>query len=232
MNVPSGGWAAVSSAHGHGVPLDDPCHFRGVNGLLRLACNTCGRQVDPTLCRNGGLDDEGARALGVRLTPSLTQRIETLQSDALAAFGGSVPQRSWGLVPSAGHLIDAIRELAVCIIVTTGTKFIPRIELPEPQAGRAVPLIYEPITLASLPVYAARGVLGIVAAMLANLEPGSRSRHRRRSDPTAAPIMTVVSFLETLSVDARRLLRSWAATWECPAGEALRAAMTAVESFV
>ena len=178
----------------HGVPLDDtcrhcaaeaPCHFRGVNGLLRLACNTCGRQVDPTLCRNGGLDDEGARVLGVRLTPSLTQRIGTLQSDALAAFGGSVPQRSWGLMPSASHLIDAIRELAVCIIVATGTKFIPRIELPEPQAGQAISLIYEPITLASLPVYAARGVLGIVAAMLANLEPGSRSRHR--GDPIRPP---------------------------------------------
>jgi hypothetical protein len=134
-------------------------------------------------------------------------------------------------MPSASHLIDAIRELAVCIIVATGTKFIPRIELPEPQAGQAISLIYEPITLASLPVYAARGVLGIVAAMLANLEPGSRSRHRWRSDP-AAPIMTVMSFVETLSADGRRLLRSWAATWACPAGEALRAAMTAVEGFV
>jgi hypothetical protein len=123
-------------------------------------------------------------------------------------------------VPSASHLIDVIRELAGCIIVATGTKFIPRIELPEPQAGQAVSLIYEAITLASLRVYAARGVLGIVAAMLANLEPGSRSRHPWRSDPTA-PIMTVVSFVETLSVDARRLLRSWAATWAGPAGGAL-----------
>jgi len=224
----------------HGVPLDDtcrhctaeaPCHFRGVNGLLRLACNACGRQVDPRLCRNGRLDDEGARVLGVRLTPSLIQRIGSLQGDALAAFGGSVPHRSWGLVPSAGHLIDAIRELAVCIIVAIGTKFIPRIELPQPQAGQAISLIYEPITLASLPVYAARGVLGLVAAMLANLEPGSRSRHRWRSDP-AVPIMTVMSFVETLSADGRRLLRSWAATRECPAGEALRAAMTAVEGLV
>jgi hypothetical protein len=128
-------------------------------------------------------------------------------------------------------LIDVIRELAVCIIVATRTKFIPRIELPEPQAGQAVSSIYEPITPASLPTYAARGVLGIVAAMLANLEPGSRSRHRWRSDPTA-PIMTVVSFVERLSAEGRRLLQSWAATWECPAGEALRAAMTAVEGFV
>ena len=236
----SGGWAAVCSVPRHGVPLDDtcrhcaaeaPCHFRGVNGLLRLACNTCGRHVDPTLCRNGGLDDEGARVLGVQLTPSFTQRIGNLQGDALAAFGGSVPRRSWGLAPAASHLIDAIRELAACIIVATGTKFIPRIELPEPQPGQAISLIYEPITLASLPVYAARGVLGIVAAMLANLEPGSRSRHRWRSDP-AAPIMTVMSFVETLSADGRRLLRSWAATWERPASEALRATMTAVEGFV
>ena len=69
MNVLSGGWAAVRSAHATGCALDDtcrhcaaeaPCHFRGVNGLLRLACKTRGRQVDPTLCRNGGLDDEGA----------------------------------------------------------------------------------------------------------------------------------------------------------------------------
>jgi hypothetical protein len=54
----------------HGVPLHDtcrhcaaeaPCHFRGIIGLHRLACNTCGRQVDSALCRNGGLDDEGAR---------------------------------------------------------------------------------------------------------------------------------------------------------------------------
>jgi hypothetical protein len=82
-----------------------------------------------------------------------------------------------------------------------------------------------------LPIYAARGVLGIVAAMLANLEPGSRSRHRWRCDPTA-PLMTVVSFVETLSADGRRLLRSWAATRESPAGEALRAAMTAVEGLV
>jgi hypothetical protein len=223
----------------HGVPLDDTCrhcaaaascHFRGVNGLLRLACTMCGRQVDPALCRNGGPDDEGARVLGVRLTPSLTQRIGNLQGDALAAFGGSVPHRSWGLPPASG-LIDAMRELAVCIIVATGTKFIPRIELPEPQTGQAISPTYEPITPASLPIYAARGVLGIVAAMLANLEPGSRSRHRWRSDP-AAPIMTVMSFVETLSADGRRRLRSWAATWECPAGEALRAAMTAVEGFV
>jgi hypothetical protein len=35
-------------------------------------------------------------------------------------------------MPSASHLIDTIRELAVCIIVATETKFIPRIELPEP----------------------------------------------------------------------------------------------------
>jgi hypothetical protein len=121
--------------------------------------------------------------------------------------------------------------LAVCITVATGTKFIPRIELPEPQAGPAVFPVYEPITPAWLPIYAARGVLGIVAAMLANLEPGSRSRHRWRCDPTA-PLMTVVSFVETLSADGRRRLQSWAATWECPAGEALRAAMTAVEGLV
>jgi hypothetical protein len=49
-------------------------------------------------------------------------------------------------------------------------------------------------------MYAARDVLGIVAAMLANLEPGSRSRHQGRSDPTV-PIMTRVSFLERLSTD-------------------------------
>jgi hypothetical protein len=84
----------------------------------------------------------------------------------------------------------------------------PRIEPPEPQAGQAISLIYEPITLAALPVYAARGVLGIVAAMLANLEPGSRSRHRWRCDPTA-PLMTVMSFVETLSADGRRRLQSW-----------------------
>jgi hypothetical protein len=204
----------------HGIPLDDtcrrcaaetPCHFRGVNGLLRLTCNACGRQVDPALYRNDGLDVEGARVFGVRLTPSLTWWIANLQSDALATFGGSFPHRSWGLVPSDNRLIDAMRELAVCIIVVTRTKFIPRIDLSEPQAGQVSPS-YEPITPAALPMYAARGVLGIVAAMLANLEAGGKTRLGGRSDLTTA-IMTVVSFVERLSADGRRLLQYWAATW-------------------
>lgn len=224
----------------HGVPLEDmcrhcvaqaPCHFRGVKGLLRLACNACGRPVDPALCRNGGLDDEGARVFGGRIAADLAQWVTDLQSDALAALGGTVPRRSWGLVRAADCLIDAIRELAVCIIVATRAKFMPRIGLPEPQAGQVVPLVYEPVTPAALPMYAARDVLGIVAAMLANLEAEGRTGHRGRSDLTA-PIMAVASFVERLSADGRRQLQSWAATWECPAGEALRAAMTAVEGFV
>jgi hypothetical protein len=68
----------------------------------------------------------------------------------------------------------------------------------------------------------------MVAAMLANLEPESRSRHRWRSDPTAA-IMTVVSFVERL-MDERDC--SPGPQWQCPACEASRAAMTAVEGFV
>jgi hypothetical protein len=108
----------------HGMPPEDacrhcvtqvPCHFRGVKGLLRLACNACGGPVDPGLCRNGELDDEGARVFGGRIAPGLAQWFTDRQSDALAVFGGAVPRRSWGLVRSADRLIDAIRELAVCI---------------------------------------------------------------------------------------------------------------------
>jgi hypothetical protein len=115
-----------------------------------LACNACGSPIDPALSRNGELDDEGARVFGGRIAPDLAQWVTDLQSDALAAFGGAVPRRSWGLVRSADRLIDAIRELAVCIIVATRTKFIARVELLEPQAGQVAPLAYEPITLASL----------------------------------------------------------------------------------
>jgi hypothetical protein len=224
----------------HGVPLEDmcrhcvpqvPCHFRGVKGLLRLACNACGRPVDPALCRNGESDHEGARVFGGRIAPDLAQWVTDLQRDALAAFGGAVPRRSWGLVRAANCLIDAIRELAVGIIVATRTKFIPRIEPPGQQVGQVVAPVYEPITPASLPIYAACDVLGIVAAMLANLEAEGRTGHRGRSDLTA-PIMTVASFVERLSADGRRQLQSWAATWKGPAGGALRAAMTAVEGFV
>jgi hypothetical protein len=85
-----------------------------------------------------GLDVEGARVFGVRLTPSLTSWIANLRSDVLATFRRSVFDRPWGLVSSANRLSDVMRELAVCIILATGTKSIPRIGLPEPQAGQAV----------------------------------------------------------------------------------------------
>ena len=72
--------------------------------------------VDPTLCRNGGLDDEGASVTLVFSSPPVSPSGSGIsRAMRLRHSAGRFPERSWGLVPAASHLIDAIRELAACI---------------------------------------------------------------------------------------------------------------------
>ena len=223
----------------HRIPLEDTCrrcmaearcHFQWADGLLRLACNACGRLVDPAAHRaRASLDDEGA--FGVRITPPLTQLVANFQSDVQGALAGSAPGGSWGLACSAKSLVAAVGDLARGIIVVTGMKFEPRIELPELKAGQAFLPFYEPVTPAALPQHAAYGVLAVVAGFLGSLEAESGPSCQRRPN-FATALTTAASFIAWLPADGRRLLQSWAATAERPAGEMLRAAIAAVEGVV
>lgn len=221
----------------HQVPLEDTCrrcmaearcHFQCADGFLRLACNTCGRLVDPAVCPERGLEDGGVGAFGVCFTPPLSRLVGDLQSDLQAALAGSRPRRAWGFVRSAKGLLVAVRDLTLCIILATRMTCEPRIELPEPKAGQAFAPVHEPITLAALPQFAAYGVLAIAAAMLRSLEGGSGPRHHWRPDGLTS-IMNASSFVAWLPADERRRLRSWATTWERPAGDALGTVLAMAE---
>ena len=223
----------------HRIPLEDTCrrcmaearcHFHWADGLLRLACDACGRLVDPTAHRaRASLEDEGAGAFGVRITPPLTRLVADLQGDVQGALAGSTPRGSWGLAGSAKSLVAAVGDLALCIIVVTRIKFEPRIELPELKVGQGFSPFYEPVTPAALPQYAAYGVLAVVAGFLESLAAESGPRRQRGPDPATA-LKTASSFVARLPADGRRLLQSWAATAERPAGRALRAVIAAVDS--
>ncbi len=223
----------------HRIPLEDTCRrctaearcrFQWADGLLRLACNACGRLVDPAVHRaRASLDNEGTGAFGVRITPPLTQLVANFQSDVQGALAGSAPGGSWGLAGSATSLVAAVGGLARGIIVVTGIKFEPRIELPELKAGRTFSLFYVPVTPAALPQHAAYGVLAVVAGFLGSLEAESGPRRGQGPNSTTA-LTTASSFMRWLTADGRQLLQSWAAVAERPAGEVLQAAIAAVES--
>ncbi len=221
----------------HKIPLDDTCrrcmaearcHFEGSKGLLRLACDACGRVIDPALCPKSGLDDGAVGAFGVCITPSLTRLLGELQSDLQAALAGSPPKWSWGFVQSANDLTASVRHLTLCMILGTRVKCEPRIDLPEPGPGQVFTPVHEPLTPAALTHYAAYGVLAIAAVMLRSIEAGCRPDHRWA--PDAIRSLDVSSAVIWLPAGQRRVLRSWAAAWECPKGDALRAAIAEMES--
>jgi len=82
--------------------------------------------------------------------------------------------------------------------------------------------------MAALSPNAAFGVVAIVAAVLHSLE-GDRERHRWRPEGAAAAVLDASSFVRWLPASLRRWLSARSATWEFPAGDALRAVIAAIE---
>ena len=210
-------------------PFEDRCHFSCSGGFLKLACNTCRRPEGPEPRRMPSWwDDESAGAFGTRITPSLNQLIGNLQRDLQAALTGARPSRSWGLLLSAKGLVTAVRHVTFCLIMATTVRCEPRIILPVMMPGGVlVPGAPEPITPAALSTRAAHGVLAISAAALRSLEGGGET-HMWDADRGKSPL-NISSFLAWLPADIRRQLKSWSTGWEHAAGQALQAAIAAVD---
>jgi len=210
-------------------PFEDRCHFYCSGGFLGLACNTCRRPEGPEPRRpHDWWGDENAGAFGTCITPSLNRLIGTLQSDLQAAFTGARPSRSWGFLRSAKGLVTAVRHLTFCLLLATRVRCEPRIILPVIMPGGVlVPAAPEPITPAALSTRTAYGVLAISAAALRSLGGGGEG-HMWRPDGGAS-VLNIASFLAWLPADIRRQLKSWSTGWEPPAGQALQAAIAAVD---
>jgi hypothetical protein len=207
--------------------FDDQCHFECRDGLLRLVCNTCTRSVDPA--RNperGWWYDGRVGAFGVCVSPLLTRLVGTLQTDLQAALAGIRPRRPWGFVRSAEGLVTTVLDLTVCLIFATGVHCEPRIIVPEWRPGEPFAPVREPITPAALSLHAGYGVLAIAAAALRSLE-GSRERHHWRPNGDKA-LMDMSSFVAWLPAGIRRWFGARSATWERPAGDAVRTVIAAV----
>jgi hypothetical protein len=222
----------------HNVPLEDTCcrcsfedrcHFYCADGLLGLACNTCGRPEGRAPRRtHEWWEDASTGAFGTCITPSLNRLIGMLQRDLQAAIAGARPNRSWGFLRSAKGLVMAVRHVTFCLILATRMRFEPRIILPEVRPGETFVPAPEPITLAALSTRAAYGVLAISAAVLRSLE-GRAERHHWKPEGGKAALNTE-AFLAWLPADTRRQLKSWSTGWERPARDALQAAIAAVEA--
>ncbi|MBW4092375.1 MAG: hypothetical protein HIU82_14900 [Proteobacteria bacterium] len=208
--------------------FDDRCHFECADGLLRLVCNSCTRPVDPARRpKRGWWDDGRAGAFGACASPLLTRLVGTLQTDLQAALAGSRPRRAWGFVRSAEGLVTAVLDLTLCLVFATGVRCEPRIIVPEWRPGEPFAPAREPITPAALSAYAGYGVLAIAAAALRSLE-GRGQRHHWRPDGDKVR-MDMSSFVAWLPAGIRRWLGSRSATWEPPAGDAVRTVIAAVE---
>jgi hypothetical protein len=209
-------------------PFEDRCHFYCSGGLLGIACNSCKRPEGPEPRRTREWwEDESAGAFGTCITPSLNRLIANLQSDLLAALTGVRPSHSWGFLRSAEGLVTAVRHVTFCLLLATRVRCEPRIVLPQVMPGEAYAPAPEPITLAALSVHTAYGVLAIAAAVLRSIE-GSGGCHLWQPEGGKSAL-NVTSFLAWLPADTRRQLKSWSTGWERPAGQALQAAIAAVE---
>jgi hypothetical protein len=125
-------------------------------------------------------------------------------------------------------LMMAIRDLTLCLAFATRMRCEPRILLPELTSERTFAPVREPITLAALPLRAAYSVLAVAAAALDSLEADKRCNHWK-PDGGAQVILDAASLLAWLPAASRGWLRSQAALWERPAGEALGLIIAAVD---
>ena len=204
------------------------CDFRCSDGLRGLACRICTRPVGPVPGRQGeAWQHEEPGAFGICISASLNRLVLALQSDLQAALVGARPRRSWGFAHSAKGLMMAIRDLTLCLVFAMRMRCEPRILLPG-QDGAGVAPAREPITLAAVPLRAAYGVLALAAAALGSLEGGQRCHHWK-PDGGGKVIMDAASLVAWLPATTRGWLRSRAAQWERPAGQALGSVIAAVE---
>ena len=120
-------------------------------------------------------------------------------------------------------LLQVVRDLTFSIVLAKGIRIEQRSELVTDK-GRVpyVTALYEPVTPAALPPYAAFGVLAIAGAVLAGMVPNGVVGHMRHQDGGPLPI-NAQSFVEWLGDRARRWLCASAGRWNHPVDAAFEA---------
>ncbi len=196
------------------------CRFEFHDGIMRLVCSECAHPVDlrPLPMRDAPRANEGA--FGIAITPALTNLVKKLQCDLQAALAGTALKSHWGHAQSPEGLLIVVMHLTLCIVLTTGVKCEPRIELPDPKPGQSFDLVYQPITPAALSQSVAYGVLAVAAIFLLGLGGEHDLRHQWRPDGVRF-FLDVRSFLAWLPPNRRQNLKAWSKHWAAPMAQAL-----------